>query len=136
MHHFRETFVTLFLPNFITNRFRRHMTLLTSRLLVQLKEKFDLRMTWNLGVTNLVFRIEDGLYELHRRIPYDYDSEFQDRYEKIAVALLEEDIGIHDALIVQSETKKGYHTSRNGLFLRDTPGRLILYPFQAATVCK
>jgi len=112
-----------------------HMTLLTSSLLQQVKEKFKLRMTWNLGVTDLVFRLEDGLWELHRRVPYDYDSEFQDKYEKIAVALIEGKIGIHDALIFQSETKKGLHTSRSGLFLRTNPGRLLLYPFQAATCC-
>eukprot|EP00751_Fragilariopsis_kerguelensis_P031231 CAMPEP_0170918682 /NCGR_PEP_ID=MMETSP0735-20130129/8134_1 /TAXON_ID=186038 /ORGANISM="Fragilariopsis kerguelensis, Strain L26-C5" /LENGTH=644 /DNA_ID=CAMNT_0011317219 /DNA_START=45 /DNA_END=1979 /DNA_ORIENTATION=+ len=110
-----------------------HMTLLTSSLLQQMKEKFKLRMTWNLGVIDLIFRLEDGNWELHRRVPYDYDSEFQDMYEKIAVALIEGQIGIHDALIFQSETKKGLHTSRSGLFLRANPGRLLLYPFQAAT---
>ena len=52
-----------------------HMTLLTSSLMEQLKEKFDLRLTWTLGVLRLKFRIEDGDYELHRKVPYDYDSE-------------------------------------------------------------
>jgi len=112
-----------------------HMTLLTSKLLQQLKHTFQLRMTWNLGVTDLIFRMEDGLYELHRRIPYDYDSEFQDLYEKIAIAVIEGEIGIHDALIIQLETKRGKHTARNGLLLRTNPGRLVLYPFQAATTC-
>ncbi|MGK3754968.1 MAG: hypothetical protein ACI8RD_007277 [Bacillariaceae sp.] len=112
-----------------------NMTWLTGRLLQQVKDKFELRMTWNLGVTDLIFRLEDGLWELHRRVPYDYDSEFQDMYEKTAIALIEGHIGVHDALIYQSETKKGLHTSRGGLFLRDNPGRLLLYPFQAATCC-
>mmetsp|Transcript_29264 Transcript_29264/g.79178 ORF Transcript_29264/g.79178 Transcript_29264/m.79178 type:complete len:690 (+) Transcript_29264:138-2207(+) len=112
-----------------------HMTLLTDRLLQQIKKRFDLRTTWNLGVTDLIFRVEDGLYELHRRVPYDYDSEFQNICEKTAVALIEGDIGIHDALIFQSEMKTGKYTCKSGLFLRRTPGRLVLYPFQAATCC-
>lgn len=112
-----------------------HMTLLTTRLLQQIKDKFKLRMTWNLGVTDLVFRVEDGLHELHRRVPYDYDSEFQNMYEKTAMALVEGHIGIHDALIYQTETKKGKHTCKSGLFLRGNPGRLVLYPLQAATCC-
>lgn len=91
--------------SFITNR---------ARLLpVELKEKFGLRMTWELGVTKLKFRIEvrscligrrrarlqrqrmfhshtctcivgqDGRHELHRKVPYDYDSEFQDMVSAI-----------------------------------------------------
>ena len=111
------------------------MTLLTGRLLQQIKETCGLRMTWNLGAMDIVFRIEDGLYELHRRVPYDYDSEYQNMYEKTAVAFLEGRIGIHDALIFHTELKKGKHTCRSGLFLRGNPGRLILYPFQAATCC-
>ena len=87
------------------------------------------------NTSQLIFRMEDGLYELHRRIPYDYDSEFQDLYEKIAIAVIEGEIGIHDALIIQRETKRGKHTARNGLLLRTNPGRLVLYPFQAATTC-
>ena len=35
-----------------------HMTLLTTALLNQIKDKFSLRMTWDLGVTKLKFRIE------------------------------------------------------------------------------
>lgn len=64
------------------------MTLLTSKILQQLKTKFGLRMTWNLGVVRLVFRIEDGRWELHRRVPYDYDAEFQDLYMKVCDKLL------------------------------------------------
>jgi hypothetical protein len=109
------------------------MTLLTSIILQQIKDKFGMRMTWNLGVVKLVFRVEDGGYELHRKVPYEYDSEFQDMYMKIAVALVEERINVHQALIFQTETKQGKHTARSGLFLRNYPGRLILYPLEAAT---
>ena len=65
-----------------------HMTLLTSKLMSHLKNKFKLRMTWELGVLRLKFRIEDGDYELHRKVPYDYDSEFQDKYMRVATALI------------------------------------------------
>ena len=41
-----------------------HMTLLTSNILQQVKEKFGLHCTWNLGVIRLKFRVEDGGYEL------------------------------------------------------------------------
>ena len=110
-----------------------HMTLLTSKILQQIKDKFGMRMTWNLGVIRLKFRVEDGGFELHRKVPYDYDSEFQDLYMKIAVALVEGHINIHEALIFQSETRLGHHTAKSGLFLRENPGRLILYPLEAAT---
>ena len=55
------------------------MTTFTSEILQQLKREFDLEMTWELGVFKLKFRMSDGGYELHRRVPYDYDSEFQDK---------------------------------------------------------
>jgi len=110
-----------------------HMTLLTSKILQQIKDKFKLRMTWELGVIKLKFRVEEGLHEIHRKVPYDYDSEFQDLYMKIAIALVEKRINIHQALIFQQETKRGEHTARSGLFLRDFPGRLVLYPLEAAT---
>lgn len=64
---------------------------------------------------------------------YDYDSEFQDKYTRIAVALIEGHIDVHKALQYQIETKQGRHTARSGLFLRDFPGRLVLYPLEAAT---
>jgi hypothetical protein len=54
-----------------------HMTLLTSKILQQIKDKFNIRTTWELGVIKLKFRVEDGGRELHRKVPYDYDSEFQ-----------------------------------------------------------
>lgn len=110
-----------------------HMTLLTSKILQQIKDKFNMRMTWELGVIKLKFRVEDGGYELHRKVPYDYDSEYQDMYMKIAVALVDGNINVHQGLILQSETKKGEHTAKSGLFLRDFPGRLVLYPLEAAT---
>jgi len=110
-----------------------HMTMLTSRILQQIKDKFNMHMTWDLGVIKLKFRVSDGGYELHRKVPYDYDSEFQDLYMKIAVALTEDRINIHQALIFQSETKNGLHTAKSGNFLRNLPGRLVLYPIEAAT---
>lgn len=78
--------------------------------------------------------MEDGDYEIHRKVPYDYDSEYQDIYYRIAEALIEEQITVHEALIYQTEAKHGLHTSRIGRFLRDFPGRLVLYPFQASTI--
>ena len=110
-----------------------HMTLLTNKILQQVKDHFGLRMTWNLGVIRLKFRVEDGGFELHRKTPYDYDSEFQDLYMKIAVALVEGHLDIHAALLFQTEVKEGKHTAQSGLFLRTNPGRLILYPAEAAT---
>ena len=48
-----------------------HMTLLTHKVLQQIKDKFQLQMTWNLGVIRLKFRVQDGQFELHRKVPYD-----------------------------------------------------------------
>jgi len=110
-----------------------NMTLLTNNILQQIKDEFGLRMTWNLGVVRLKFRVEDGGYELHRKVPYDYDSEYQDIYYRIAMALIEGQITVHEALLYQSETKNGVHTATIGQFLRNFPGRLVLYPLQAAT---
>ena len=110
-----------------------HMTLLTSKILQQIKDRFNLRMSWHLGVVKLVVRAEDGALELNRKVPYDFDSEYQDIYTRIAVALIEGHITVDEALLYQSETKKGMHTAKSGLFLRDFPGRLLLYPAEAAT---
>ena len=52
---------------------------------------------------------------------------------RIAIALMDGDITVHEALIFQSDTKMGEHTAKSGLFVRDFPGRLILYPGVAAT---
>ena len=49
------------------------------------------------------------------------------------MALIEGQITVHEALLYQCEAKKGLHTAKSGLFLRDFPGRLVLYPLQAAT---
>ena len=106
---------------------------LTSKILQRIKDTFGLRMTWNLGVIRLIFRVDDGGFELHRRVPYDYDSEFQDLYMKIASALCDGHITIHEALNFQTEVKEHVHTARFGVFLRDFPGRLIVYPGLAAT---
>ena len=46
---------------------------------------------------------------------------------------MDDEITIHEALIYQSETMQGLHTAKSGLFLRDFPGRIILYPLVAAT---
>jgi len=110
-----------------------HMTLLTSKVLQQLKDAFKLRLTWSLGVVKLKFRIDDGGFELHRKVPYDYDSEYQDKYMRIAVALIDGAINVETALTYQTETKAGKHTARSGLFLRSHPGRLLVYPLQACT---
>ena len=64
-----------------------HVTLLTSKILQQVADKCGVRMTWSLGVIQLKFQIEDGTFEIHRKVPYDYDSEYQDMYMRIAVAL-------------------------------------------------
>jgi hypothetical protein len=110
-----------------------HMTLLTSKILQQIKDKFNMRMTWDLGVLKLKFRVEDGGHELHRKVPYDYDSEYQDIYMRIAIALIDGHIDVHEALLYQTEAKDGKHSATSGNFLRDFPGRLILYPLEAAT---
>ena len=52
---------------------------------------------------------------------------------KIAVALIHGHIDVHKALTFQIETKQGKHTAKSGLFLRDFPGRLVVYPLEAAT---
>ena len=52
---------------------------------------------------------------------------------RIAVALMDGEIDIHEALLFQSETKLGLHTAKSGIFLRDFPGRLVLYPMVAST---
>eukprot|EP00553_Chaetoceros_curvisetus_P014127 CAMPEP_0204642036 /NCGR_PEP_ID=MMETSP0717-20131115/51467_1 /ASSEMBLY_ACC=CAM_ASM_000666 /TAXON_ID=230516 /ORGANISM="Chaetoceros curvisetus" /LENGTH=700 /DNA_ID=CAMNT_0051662775 /DNA_START=70 /DNA_END=2172 /DNA_ORIENTATION=+ len=126
------TFVFIFRTGMELHR-AWHMTLLTSKLMHQLKDHFGIRMSWELGVIKLRFRVEDGGYQLNRKVPYDYDSEFQDIYMKIAVALMDGNINIHQALLYQDDTKAGKNSARSGLFLRDFPGRLVLYPLQAAT---
>mmetsp|Transcript_26411 Transcript_26411/g.60859 ORF Transcript_26411/g.60859 Transcript_26411/m.60859 type:complete len:116 (+) Transcript_26411:211-558(+) len=40
-----------------------NMTLLTSMTLQRIKDKFNIRMTWTLGVVKLKFRVEDGGHE-------------------------------------------------------------------------
>mmetsp|Transcript_59870 Transcript_59870/g.134478 ORF Transcript_59870/g.134478 Transcript_59870/m.134478 type:complete len:632 (-) Transcript_59870:122-2017(-) len=110
-----------------------NMTLLTAKTLKQCSETLKLNMHWNLGVIHLKFFIEDGQYELQRKCPYDYDSEFQDYYMKIATALYHGHLTVHEALIFQQETKQGKHTAKTGLFLRTYPGRLVLLPAMSAT---
>ena len=120
-----------------------NMTPLTANVMKQLKKKFDLQLTWELGVLRLKFRIQDGAFELHRKVPYDYDSEFQDKFMRIANALINDRIDVSRALQYQVDVVNGAHTASSGLFLRENPawpggrwnrgGRLILYPLVAAT---
>ena len=56
-----------------------------------------------------------------------------DIYMRIAVALVDGHINVYEALDYQDETLKGTHTAKSGLFLRDFPGRLLLYPAESAT---
>ena len=46
---------------------------------------------------------------------------------------MEGHISIHEALNFQTEVKNHVHIAQSGVFLRDFPGRLILYPGLAAT---
>lgn len=52
---------------------------------------------------------------------------------RVAVALMDNEITIHEALIFQWEMEQGVHTARSGKFLREFPGRLVLYPLVSAT---
>lgn len=54
-----------------------NMTLLTSKTLQRIKDEFSLQMSWELGVFKLKFHFEDGVYELHRTVPFDFDCEYQ-----------------------------------------------------------
>jgi len=110
-----------------------HMTLLTDVLIYNLMKKFDIVMTWNLGVFLLKFRIDDGCYEIHRNCPYDYDSEFQDKFWKIGLALLNDHLEVVQALNLQEQVLNEELTASSGKFFRNHPGRLMLYPLQAST---
>lgn len=110
-----------------------HLTLLTKKILDQIKDEFDLSVSWDLGVMHLKFRFEDGLYELHRMVPYDYDSEFQEKFSKIAIAVVEGHLTISEALTYQDEVNNGEHTPWINWKLRTHYGRCVLYPLEAAT---
>ena len=110
-----------------------NMTLLTSRTLQKCSEMVGLTMTWELGVIKLKFFMEDGDFELQRKVPYDYDSEFQDMFMRIASALYNGHLTVHEALLFQEEAKQGKHTAKTGLFIRDYPGRLIVLPAMSST---
>ena len=112
-----------------------HMTLLTSKIMQQLKDRFDLSLTWKLGVLRLEFRLDEGNHDLSRKVPYDYDSEFQDKYTRIAEALMAGHIDVERALQYQVEVKRGDHTACSGRFFRAPPGRLVIYPLLANTCC-
>lgn len=51
---------------------------------------------------------------------------------RIAMALISGHINVHEALVFQDDTKKGIYTGKSSKFLRDFPGRLILYPWKAS----
>ena len=110
-----------------------HMSLLTSKIMQRVKDAFNLRMNWQLGVIRMRFLLDDGRFQLHRRVPYDYDSEYQDLFMRIAYALCKKELTVEEALIFQEEAKQGLHTAKSGIFLRDFPGRLILYPALSST---
>ncbi|CAE7202976.1 PLRG1 [Symbiodinium microadriaticum] len=110
-----------------------NMTLLTSKTLKKCSEMVGLTMTWELGVIKLKFFMEDGDFELQRKVPYDYDSEFQDMFMRIASALYNGHMTVHEALLFQEEAKQGKHTAKTGLFIRDYPGRLIVLPAMSST---
>lgn len=110
-----------------------HMTLLTSKILQQVKKEYNVRLTWHLGAMRLKFFLEDGGNVIDRKVPYDYDSEYQDIYTRIAMAFAHRRITIHEALIYQSDTKEGKHTACSGRIIRDFPGRCFVYPIEAAT---
>lgn len=110
-----------------------NMTLLTSKTLKKCSKMVGLTMTWELGVIKLKFFMEDGDFELQRKVPYDYDSEFQDMFMRIASALYNGHMTVHEALLFQQEAKEGKHTAGTGLFIRDYPGRLIILPAMSST---
>ena len=110
-----------------------NMTLLTTKTLKKCSEMVGLTMTWELGVIKLKFFMEDGDFELQRKCPYDYDSEYQDMFMRIAAALYNGHMTVHEALLFQQEAKQGKHTARTGLFIRDYPGRLIVLPAMSST---
>ncbi len=51
---------------------------------------------------------------------------------RIAMALIEGHIDVHQALQIQDDTKNGDYTATSSKFLREFPGRLVLYPWKAA----
>ena len=100
--HFGEEYALLFVFTMRTGvelYWSGHISLYTSKILQGIKDKFGIRTTWNLGVTKLLFCVEDGGFQLKRRAPYDYDSEYQDIYILISLALIEGHINVHEALI-------------------------------------
>ena len=104
----------------------------------QLKDRFDLRLTWKLGVLAIgVSALDEGNHDTStsRKVPYDYDSEFQDKYTRIAEALMAGHIDVERALQYQVEVKRGDHTACSGRFFRAPPGRLVIYPLLANTCC-
>ena len=103
------------------------------KIMQQLKDRLDLRLTWKLGVLRLECRLDEGNYEsheVHRKVPGDYDSEFQDKYTRIAEALMAGHIDVERALQYQVEVKRGDHTACSGRFFPAPPAP---YPLLAST---
>ena len=49
--------------------------------------------------------MQDGDFELQRKVPYDYDSEFQDMFMRIAAALYNGHMTVHEARSVDLRKK-------------------------------
>lgn len=134
MHNEEYALAVIFLVRTAVELHRAwHLTLLTKKILNQIKRKFDLNVTFDLGVIHLKFRFEDGLYELHRIVPYDYDSEFQNKFSQISVAVVEGHLTVSEAMNYQDEVNRGEHTPWINWQLRTHYGRCVLYPLEAAT---
>ena len=72
------------------------------------------------------------MYHILVKLPADH-GRYQALYVKIANAHIQGRLDIHDALLFQTAVMDGKHTARSGRFLREFPGRLLLYPLEAAT---
>ena len=98
-----------------------HMTLLTSKLMQQLKDRFQLRTTWQLGVLRLRFRMEDGDYEINRKVlpPRGYSSEATPRPRRgCSVAMSRGDAAAATRMIRRDEPRP-----RRGYFAETSCGR-------------
>ena len=79
--NFGEEYLLLFVFTMLTGveqHWSWHIDLYTSKILQGTRDKFGIRMTWNLGVTKLMFCVEDRGFQLNPKAPYDYNSKYQD----------------------------------------------------------
>ena len=139
-HHTREYALTVIFNIRTAIELHRawHVSLFTNRLMEKVKAKFGLSMNWHLGVFRMSFLIDGGRYHLQRRVPYDYDSQNQDLFMKLAWGLCNKDFIVDEALTLQDKiinegVLKETHTRCITKFLREFPGRLILYPALSST---